>query len=69
MKTESGKTKVQQHALFYSLFWIDQILIKKCATRSSVEMNKNSIMVSQWKYIVTSLVVCLPKHVYIDVWV
>ncbi len=65
MRTESGKRKVQQHAPLYSLSRTGQILIRKCATRS-VEMNKNSIVMSQWKFIVMSLVVCLPKHVYID---
>ncbi len=67
MKSESGKTKVQQHAAFFRLFQIGKILIRKCATRSSVETYENKIMTSQWKYIVMSLVACLPKHVYVDV--
>ncbi len=60
MKAESGNTKVHQYAPFYSLFWIGQILIWKCATRLSIETNENLIMTSQWKYIVTSLFL----HVY-----
>ncbi len=34
---------------------------RKCVTRSSIETNENSIMTSQWKYIMMLLVACLPK--------
>ncbi len=49
------------------MFQIGQILIRKCATRSSVETNENSIVTSQWKSTVTSLIACLPQHVYVVV--
>ncbi len=52
---------------FLQMSWIGQILIRICVTRSSVEMNENWIVTSQWKSSVTSLVACLPQHVYIVV--
>ncbi len=45
------------------MFQIGQVLIRKCVTRSSVETIENSIMTSQWKYIMESLLACLLKHV------
>ncbi len=36
-------------------------------TRSSIEINENSIVTSQWESIVTSLVACLPQQVYVVV--
>ncbi len=63
METELGLNKKICSMPISTMFRTGQVLIRKCATRSSVEANDNSIMTSQWKYIVTSLVACLPKHV------
>ncbi len=58
----------QQEHLSTVLFWIGQILNMKCATRVPVETNENLIVMSQWKFTVTLLVMSLPKHVLLLWW-
>ncbi len=49
--TESGKHRILATGTFQQSFRTGLVLIRKCATRSSVEMNENYIMKSQWSWL------------------